>query len=84
MIVVRQNDPSARPDRPYHSAHDRNGIGNMLEQKPRMGKIEGAPLVIAQREIESVTGAELDKIRFIVGTSLTLRLGELPCVALDA
>src|SRR5438067_8542739 len=39
VIVVLQDDASARPHRTRHRAYDRKGIGHVFQDEPRMGEV---------------------------------------------
>ena len=61
MIVVLQHHAPAAPDRPHHVPHDPQRIADVLEHESRVRKVEGAPFVVAQRRIEHVAAAQIEK-----------------------
>ena len=83
MIVVGKHDPAPGANRGDHCTNHGQGVGNMLEQEPRVREVERAPLVAAEWKSQSVPWPQLDKIRLSCRECLSRSLGTLFGVALD-
>jgi len=58
-------------------SHDRQGLADVLENEARVREIERAPFVVAQRGIDDVAQAQIEK-------RMALRPRQLLLAALDA
>src|SRR5262245_25701945 len=83
VVVVGEDDPSARPQRPHHGADHDERIRNVLEEETGMRDVEGPPLRGGQGEGCRVPVPPLDQRALAGLLRLAPGLGELGRIPLD-
>jgi hypothetical protein len=77
MVIVCQDDSSARSRGAHHAPDDLLRLSDMLQHKTGMHQIKSAPFLIAQRQLQGITAAPFDQIHFAGFLRLAPCFGQL-------
>jgi hypothetical protein len=83
VIVVFKDDPAAGPEGPDHRPHDREGIGHMLQEEPRVRHVETPPFVAEERRSFGDACPKPDPVPRTGGSAEPFGLRDLPRVTFD-